>query len=91
MTQALEARTQLVIEYTDDRLPSVIKDLGMPWGGLAWKALHLRHTVYSGHLDGPRRRRHRDVAAFLSHDGERTTAKAHAHLDAFEEKCKHLY
>jgi integrase len=33
----------------------------------------------------------RDVAAFLGHNDERTTAKAYAHLDVFEEKCEHLY
>ena len=32
----------------------------------------------------------RDVAAFLGHNDERTTAKAYAHLDVFEETCEHL-
>ena len=91
MTQALEARAQLVIKYTDDRVSSVIKGFGNAVGRACLKGLLPQTSVYSGHLDGPKRRRQRDVAAFLGHDDERTTAKAHAHLDAFEKKCKHLY
>ena len=39
MTQALEVRTQLVIEYTDDWVPSVIKGFGNAVGRAYLKGL----------------------------------------------------
>ncbi|MEE9159963.1 MAG: site-specific integrase [Gammaproteobacteria bacterium] len=74
------ALTQFVIEYNGDRVLSVKKGFGnaVQRAGLAGVSPHtLRHTAATWMAQGGTRMR--DIAAFLGHDDERTTAKVYAH------------
>jgi integrase len=74
------ARTQFVIEYKDARVLSVKKGFGnaVQRAGLVGDSPHtLRHTAATWMSQAGVSMR--DIAAFLGHDDERTTAKVYAH------------